>query len=221
MEDEKVFTVTENDNEPQNFIFDDSEEIEVNSEQEEELVKNKKSEGGFLKELYEWTQAIAIAVVLALIINHFVFSIVQVQGASMEPTLNQSERLFVFKSFYKPKNKDIVIVDSEQLGKFIVKRVIATGGQTINIDHETGEVSVDGEILNEPYINKSNSAYIGINDVYPLEVPEDCVFVMGDNRGNSLDSRALGVIDNDDIMGKAVFRIWPIDSIGSLYGNLE
>lgn len=221
MEDEKVFTVTENDNKPQEFTFDDSEKNENYSEQNEENSETKKSEGGFLRELYEWTQAIAIAIVLALVINHFVFSIVQVQGASMEPTLNQSERLFVFKSFYKPKNKDIVIIKSEQLGKFIVKRVIATSGQIIDIDTETGKVSVDGELLNEPYINKSENAYIGTRDIYPLEVPEGHVFVMGDNRGNSLDSRALGVIDNDDIMGKAVFRIWPIDSFGGLYGNLE
>ena len=183
---------------------------------------------GFLKELYEWTQAIAVAVVLALFINQFVFSIVEVQGASMEPTLNQYERLFVFKPFYKPRNKDIVIVWSERLNKYIVKRVIATEGQVINID-ESGNVYIDGEIQHEPYISApycDNDNFVVESDdniaPYPYTVPEDHVFVMGDNRPYSNDSRGtVGVIKNSDVVGKAVFRIWPFNSISGLYGNLK
>lgn len=201
--------------------FDELEEYEKELALKENLSNEKKVSKGFLKELYEWTQAIAIAVVLALFINQFVFSIVEVQGASMEPTLNNSERLFVFKSFYEPKNKDIIIIKSEQLGKYIVKRVIAVGGQTVDIDKETGEVYVNGKLQNETYVNEGTNYYVGNTQEYPLTVPEGHVFVMGDNRGNSMDSRALGVLENEDIMGKAIFRIWPISSFGGLYDNLK
>lgn len=191
----------------------------------EELAKEKAEDkeiknNGFLKELYEWTQAIAIAVVLALFINHFLFAIVEVNGSSMEPTLQNAERLFVRKFLYKPDNKDIVIVKSDSMGKYLVKRVIATEGQTIDINIGSGDVIVDGEVINEPYIaEKLNSR--GTANEFPLTVPEDTVFVMGDNRNNSLDSRSIGVVEEDDVIGKASFRIWPIKSIGGLYKNLE
>lgn len=210
MENEKVLDELND----ENNLKDDA------SSDDEELFVTKKKDG-FLKEFFEWTQAIAVAVVLALVINQFVFSVVEVQGASMEPTLNQSERLFVFKTFYKPKNKDIVIIKSEQLGKYIVKRVIATEGQIIDVDEETGAVYVDGVLQEEPYIKDDSNFYIGTTGIYPLEVPENHVFVMGDNRANSMDSRVLGVINNEEIMGKAVFRIWPFDSFGGLYNNLD
>lgn len=221
MKDEKVFEELIDDEISDN-ISDEKTEInddKINSE--DNYSEKKKISKNFIKELYEWTQAIAIAVVIALFINHFVFSIVEVQGDSMRPTLHQSERLFVFKTFYQPKNKDIVIVKSEQLGKYIVKRVIAVGGQTIDIDKETGAVYVDGELQDEPYINEDTNYYVGNIEAYPLTIPDDCVFVMGDNRGNSMDSRALGFIENDDIMGKAVFRIWPFNNFGGLYSDLK
>ena len=221
MEDKKVFEELIDD-EISEEVFDEETEIaEDELTSEDDSAQEKKISKNFLRELYEWTQAIAIAVVLALVINHFVFSIVEVQGASMEPTLNQSERLFVFKTFYQPKNKDIVIVKSEQLGKYIVKRVIAVGGQTIDINKETGKVYVDGKLQDESYINEEANYYVGNIEAYPLTVPENCVFVMGDNRGNSMDSRALGFFENDDIMGKAIFRIWPFNNFGGLYSNLK
>ena len=218
---EKVFEELKDEKISEDLFEEETEEYEDELNSDEISTDEKKISKGFLKELYEWTQAIAIAVVLALLINQFVFSIVEVQGASMEPTLNQSERLFVFKSFYKPKNKDIIIVKSEQLNKYIVKRVIAVGGQTIDINKETGEVFVDGKLQNEPYINEGTNYFVGNADKYPLTVPENHVFVMGDNRGNSMDSRALGVFDYDDIMGKALFRIWPFNNFGGLYGDLK
>lgn len=196
---------------------DDIESSQIgNEERKEEKVKTNV----FLKEIYEWTQAIAIAVVFALIINQFIFAIVQVNGSSMVPTLENAERLVVRKFFYKPDNKDIVIVKSEAMGKYLVKRVIATEGQVIDIVEETGDVYVDGVIQNETYIAEKLIDAGSANE-FPLTIPEDCVFVMGDNRNNSLDSRALGVVKNSDIVGKASFRIWPFDSIGGLYKNVE
>jgi len=219
MENEKVLEELKDGNVSDDFFENETEipEEELNSDEISD--DKKKISKGFLRELYEWTQAIAIAVVLALLINQFVFSIVEVQGASMEPTLNQSERLFVFKSFYKPKNKDIIIIKSEQLGKYIVKRVIAVGGQTIDINKETGEVYVDDKLQNEPYINEGANYFVGNADEYPLTVPQNHVFVMGDNRGNSMDSRALGVFNYDDVMGKALFRVWPFNNFGGLYDD--
>lgn len=217
MENEKVFKENEN---------NISEDIKSEQDDTSNTINNSckvvnSDKKFFLKELYEWTQAIAIAVVLALVINHFIFSIVQVQGESMLPTLENNERLFVRKFLYEPKNKDIVIVKSEVMNKYIVKRVIATEGQTIDIKEDTCEVYVDGKLQNEPYINENIIYYIGNSDIYPLTIPEDCVFVMGDNRAHSYDSRGIGVVKNSEVMGKAIFRIWPFDSLGGLYDNLE
>lgn len=200
---------------------DESTEKEISSNTENDTQESKKGKFNiFLKELYEWTQAIAVAVVVALILNQFVFAIVQVNGSSMLPTLENAERLVVRKFFYTPDNKDIVIVRSDSMEKFLVKRVIATEGQELNIVEETGDVYVDGILQEEPYIyEKLKDA--GMANSFPMTIPKDCVFVMGDNRNNSLDSRIIGVIKNSDIVGKASFRIWPFDSIGGLYGDVK
>ena len=186
---------------------------------EEELIDEPEKKP-WIKELYEWTQAIALAVVLALFINQFVFSIVQVEGHSMDPTLNHKQRLIVNRLFYTPDSGDIVIVKSNVLKKYIVKRVIALPGQVIDIDPISGDVTVDGALLDEPYIKEKLRSSGGAYD-YPLTVPEDTVFVMGDNRNNSQDSRSIGVIPYDELIGKAVFRILPISEFGGLYKDLK
>ncbi len=174
----------------------------------------------WFKELYEWAQAIAVAMVLALLINQFLFALVQVEGSSMLPTLQSKERLVVTKLFYKPKEKDIVVVKSRELGKFIIKRVIAVPGDVLDIRPETGNVIVNGEVLDEPYIlEKLRSG--GSANAYPLTVPEGYVFVMGDNRNNSQDSRNLGLVAYEDVVGRASLRIAPFSRFGGLYENLE
>lgn len=125
---------------------------------------------GWAKELYEWTSSIAIAVVLALIINQFCFALVQVDGQSMEPTLYHNERLVVRKAFYTPEQKDIVILKSEAIQKYIVKRVIALPGQTVDFD-DNMNVVVDGVVLEEPYI-KEKQISSGNLYSYPLTVPK-------------------------------------------------
>ena len=186
----------------------------------EDINEDSPAKKTWLKELCEWSQAIAFAVVLALIINQFLFAIVQVEGHSMDPTLGHKERLIVSKLFYKPEEKDIVIVKSSALKKYIVKRVIALPGQVIDLDSKTGDVTVDGEILDEPYI-KEKLKSTGRAQNYPFTVPENTVFVMGDNRNNSQDSRSIGVIPFDELVGKAVFRIMPFDRFGGLYKDLD
>ncbi len=174
----------------------------------------------FLREVYEWSQSIALAVVLALLLNQFVFAMVQVEGSSMMPTLETKERLVVTKLFYQPKAKDIVVVKSHALGKFIIKRVIAVPGDEIDLRAETGDVLVNGDVLDEPYILEKMRS-IGTLYDYPITVPENYVFVMGDNRNNSQDSRNLGLIPFEDVVGRASLRVTPFSKFGTLYKELK
>ena len=122
------------------------------------------------KELYEWVSSIAIAVVLALLINQFIFALVMVDGQSMEPTLYHNERLIVRKAFYKPEQGDIVIIKSQAIQKYIVKRIIALPGQTIDFDTDMN-VFVDDAMLTENYINQKQISS-GNLYAYPLVVPK-------------------------------------------------
>ncbi len=184
----------------------------------EEVVTEKKSTN-VLKEIFEWAQSIAIAMVLALIINQFFFAMVQVEGSSMLPTLESKERLVITKLFYTPKVKDIVVVKSEELQKYIIKRVIAVPGDVVDYDAQTHQITINGTAIDEPYILED--AYVGGTIAYPVTVPEGHVFVMGDNRNNSNDSRNLGMISYDDVVGRAALRITPFSKFGGLYDNLE
>ncbi len=197
-------------------IFEEaSEEAVLEEEINEDMpVKTQK---GWKKELLEWIESLAIAVVAALLIVNFVFTLVRVSGASMEPTLQNNNSLFVLRLGYEPKNGDIIVF--KPVGdpkKHYIKRVIATEGQEVDI--RDGKVYVDGEELSEPYIQ--GTTYDRYNTVYPKIVPEDCVFALGDNRENSRDSRdmtGVGMIKEKDIVGKAWFRLFPFNKIGGLY----
>lgn len=164
-------------------------------------------------EFFDLCEIIIIALVVVTLTFTFIFRIVCVEGSSMEYTLMDNDRLIISHLFYQPEQGDIVVLELEDLFDTpIIKRVIATEGQTINIT-DNGEVSVDGEILDEPYIHaKTNPKDME----FPLTVPEDCVFVMGDNRGNSNDSRNFGCVNEENIMGQAIFRLFPLKSFGSI-----
>ena len=170
------------------------------------------------KEVLDWTFSIVVALVLALLIRNYVFTLVNVDGRSMNPTLSHGDKLYVNRFMYKPKIGDIIILHPPQsYDTPYVKRIIALEGQTVDIKAEEGTVYVDGVKLDEPYTTGPLSS--GGNLAYPYVVPEDCVCVLGDNRtpGGSSDSRTIGPIPEKNIMGKAVFRILPLSNIGSLY----
>ena len=188
-------------------------EAEIVMETEE---KPKKS---WKRELLEWVESLGIAVIAAALIMNFVFCMVRVDGASMEPTLQHKDQLFVFRLGYQPKDGDIVVFKPKSEDKRLyIKRVIATEGQSIDI--KDGRVFVEGTELHESYI-KDMIRMVPSGD-YPKTVPEGCVFVLGDNRNNSKDSRDeahVGMVTKKSIIGKALFRVMPLNKMGSLYSD--
>lgn len=179
-------------------------------------------------ELYEWIDCAVLTVVGLLLVFTFVFRQVEIDGDSMKGTLYHKERVLVSDVFYTPKNGDIVVISKEVYDNVpIIKRVIATEGQWINIADGkvyVGDSKETMELLKEDYIGGQMTADVVANDYYghheyPLQVPENKVFLLGDNRGVSLDSRteAIGLVDEDQILGKALYRVFPLDKIGSIY----
>ena len=164
---------------------------------------------------FEWYEALISAALVLVLVFSFFFRIIQVDGSSMVPTLQNGDKLIVWGAGYTPQRGDVVIVDSyTAYGKPLVKRVIAKGGDTVSIDYEMGIVTVNGEVLQEDYI--AEPTYLGYDVEFPYTVPEGTVFVMGDNRNNSLDSRSsyVGCIDERDILGKVLVCFLPFSDFG-------
>ena len=165
------------------------------------------------RDLYEWIQSLVGSVLVVVTIFTFGIRMLGVDGHSMLNTLQHGDRLMVVNPifYHDYKYGDIVIL--RKTGVFdnepIVKRVIATGGQTVDIDFSEGVVYVDGEALEEDYIREPT--YTAEGTEFPLTVPEDSIFVMGDNRNGSSDSRdyRLGTVDTRYVIGKAAFLIFP------------
>lgn len=161
--------------------------------------------------VFDWLRSILLAVFVVMFILAFFVRIVNVDGGSMNNTLLDNDKLLVTSFLYKPTDGDIIIISRGQyLDEPIVKRVIATEGQTLKIDFDKEEVYVDGKLLDEPYI--SSQMVPGTAEI-PEVIPEGKVFVMGDNRAKSLDSRYIdvGLIDESDVIGKVQYRIYPFE----------
>ena len=166
---------------------------------------------------YEWAEAAAFAVVCVVLVFTFLFRVMGVDGASMEPTLHHGDYLIVSSLFYEPKGGDIVVLaPTQSFDVPVVKRVIATQGQTVDINFTTGDVTVDGAVLDEPYIAQRTRVSHDVR--FPLTVPEGCIFLLGDNRNESLDSRAssFGTVDTHYVLGRAVWRVLPFRSFGAV-----
>lgn len=178
--------------------------------------------------VFEWLDVVVMALIAVVLVFSFVFRVATIDGDSMLNTLVDGERVVISNFNYVPKCGDIVVisrnVENSVEGTLtsqgpIIKRVIATEHQTVDIDFTTGKVYVDGKVLYEDY---TSSLTVRKDDLdFPMIVPEGCIFVLGDNRAVSLDSRSSeigdnGMIDTRYVLGRAVFRILPFNRIGRL-----
>lgn len=162
----------------------------------------------------EWLETVVIALAVALLIRAFVVQVYLVEGESMEPTLHTSERLLVNKFVFrlrKPAPGEIVVLqDPGQPRRELIKRVVAVAGETVEVRKSV--VYINGRPLDEPYKNTFFTQYA---DAPPVKVQDGYIFVMGDNRGRSLDSRMIGPIPLSKVDGKAFFMFWPPGQLGS------
>ena len=175
-------------------------------------------------DLYFWLQALVMVLVALILIFTFVGRIIGVVGSSMYPTLHDGDLLLLQSIGYTPKQGDVVVLTKEfdAADGPIVKRVIATGGQHVVIDYDAGTVTVDGEVLDEPYINEF-MVDPGMDSIHDVVVPEGSIFVMGDNRNHSSDSRdvTLGTVDERYVLGRAIWVLLPFQNFGAIAHGAE
>ncbi len=179
---------------------------------EETAAKPQKS---VLRVIYEWVEAITIALIVVALVFAFLFRLVRVDGTSMMNTLAHGEQLVLSRLPYTPDYEDIVVLAQEGYSEPLIKRIIGLPGDVIDVD-ENGVVYRNGTALEEAYIDEPTSRESMSEAV---KVPDGYVFVMGDNRARScsVDSRTFGCIDQDNLLGKVVFRLLPLNRFGGLY----
>ncbi len=183
------------------------------------MQQDKGNRGSFLKELAWFAVMLAAVVAAVWLLKTFVYQVYNIPSGSMEETIMTNDMVFAEKiSFYSrdPEPGDIITfksVDSAEQ-KTLIKRVIAVGGQTVEL--VDGKVVVDGVELDEPYVQGSSYPLVSSVVTYPYTVPEGSVWVMGDNREHSSDSRAFGAIPLENVLENAVFIYWPLSHFGTL-----
>lgn len=173
------------------------------------------------RELWEWAQSILVALALTLVIRTYVIQAFKIPSGSMRPTLMEGDKLFVNKYVYRfnpPVRGDIIVFKyPKDMKKDFIKRLVASAGETVEI--KDGKLYVDGRLLDDP--DRFGKFYYYNHDPYgnpneKIKVPNDSYYVLGDNSANSQDSRFWGFVPKKNILGKAVFRWWPLDKIGTL-----
>jgi signal peptidase I len=186
------------------------EETETETEKKPASETARKAPDQGKMELYDWLQCIVSAILCGILIFVFVGRVIGVEGTSMLDTLYDRDKIIMSNFLYKPKYGDIVVLKAPNFTeKPLVKRVIATEGQTLDIDFSTGKVYIDGREIKEDYIREPTLTQLDFEG--PVTIPEGYVFVMGDNRNASSDSRhsLVGFVDKRQILGKVLFVLIP------------
>ena len=168
-------------------------------------------------EIYEWMQSLVSALLICVLVFAFFVRIIGIIGSSMVPTFHDKDSVIISNVLYEPKQGDVIVLRKLAFEEEpIIKRVIAVAGQTVHIDFLKGIVYVDGKALDEPYIAEPTHNALDFDG--EITVPENCVFVMGDNRNNSTDSRrsVIGCVDKRYILGKVLLRILPLNKFGAI-----
>lgn len=182
------------------------------------MKKTEKTEQPSMKaEIYDMMKSIVIAMIVCVLLFVFVAKVVTVDGSSMNPTLVHGDKLLITNHVDSYEYGDVVVfVAPDFMDEPLIKRVIATEGQLVEINFKKGIVKVDEQVLDEPYIAEPTADEQDYDG--PFEVPKGCVFVMGDNRNHSTDSRTkeIGCVDTRYILGKAEFVLFPLKSFGKM-----
>ena len=206
-------------------------QIETDTDEEtEEMWEDEPEKKRFAEELFEWIEIFSGALVTVILVFTFVLRLVTVEGSSMEKTLSEKDNLIISHMLYEPKQNDIVVIQVPDWWSDvpIIKRVIATEGQTVDFDFENWTVIVDGVPIAEPYVNYENGFPMNsyyVHEIYnlPLTVEKGKVFVMGDNRNHSVDSRHRDIkqVDVGNIMGRVLVRVYPFNKFGIVKPNVD
>lgn len=208
-----------------------NENNEAINEENPKNASDSNSDVKFIDDILEWIESFVFASFIVLLIFIFMFRTVVVDGSSMNPTLYDSQRLILTHFNYTPERGDIIVANSPGLNKTIIKRCIGVAGDDVLIDYATNSITVNGEKINEYYLDPQkpmelkshfNEDYRTSETQFEYIVPDGKVFALGDNRNESNDSRSadVGFIDLDDILGRAIFRFYTADSPGTV-GRLK
>lgn len=191
-----------------------------------------------VEEMFDWIEIFSSALVTVILLFTFIFRLVTVQGPSMQETLHEKDNLIISRFAINPNPGDIVVIQvpNPLYDTPIIKRVIATEGQTVDFDFENWVVTVDNQPLDEPYVNYEYTTDANGNQVLrqmkqediflnslPITVGEGKIFVMGDNRNHSSDSRSstIGQVDVRNVVGRVLIRVFPFDKFGIVKPNEE
>lgn len=220
---EEYAAMNQNQNENNENILNNLDNQDNKNEMEYDEYDPESERKGIADEIFEWIEIFSGALVLVILLFTFVLRLVTVDGSSMEKTLHEKDNLIISHMFYQPKQNDIVVIQVPNWWSQmpIIKRVIATEGQTVDFDFANWKVIVDGVPLDEPYVNYEEGVPMNAYYVYeiydlPLTVEKGKVFVMGDNRNHSADSRHYDIqqVDIRNIMGRVLIRVFPLNKFG-------
>ncbi len=212
---------------PDNVLEEIDEDINFETGEPMHSPKEAPPKRTILASLYDLVEVFAYAVALMVIVFLFVVKFVTVDGTSMLNTLKHEDRLVVYSLFYTPKTNDVIVINYEDRDELLVKRVIGVGGDVVKINFDTWDVWVNDELIDQSYLESNpsfkkvpmrnwNMKDLDEENCVTFTVEEGKVFVMGDNRNASLDSRSIGQLDEDEILGKVILRVYPFESMGKI-----